>query len=252
MDSFDDAFGEDSPAPPTSAEKPSNGNGLLEDESDPAAEFLAREQSNFAGLEDEIPAVGAGDTETVTNGNGDVSNGNGMADDFGIGGDSNGLGLDLDDDFISGSAARPDSPMNGTGYQQNIFVQREEPEKIRIWREDQKRRLEVKDAEEEESKDKLKDAAKKELDDWYKNYDEQISKTRNTNRNAEQEGAAASDASPTEGGKDWERIANLCDFNPKASKQQKDISRMRSLILQLKQQPPSSRRQSSTGSSNAS
>jgi len=211
---------------------------------------LAREQSNFVGLEDEIPEVGGVDIETVTNG--DVSNGNGMADDFGFGGDSNGLGLD--DDFISGSAARPDSPMNGTGLQQNIFVQREEPEKIRIWREDQKRRLEVKDAEEEESKDKLRDAAKKELDDWYKNYDEQISKTRNTNRNAEQEGAAASDASPTEGGKDkdWERIANLCDFNPKASKQQKDISRMRSLILQLKQQPPTSRRQSSAGSSNAS
>lgn len=74
------------------------------------------------------------------------------------------------------------------------------------------------------------------------------------NRAAEQDGAssASGDASPSADGKDWERIANLCDFNPKSSKQQKDISRMRSLILQLKQNPPISRRQSSAGSSNAS
>lgn len=38
------------------------------------------------------------------------------------------------------------------------------------------------DAQEEENKEKLREAAKKELDDWYKNYDEQISKTKNTNR----------------------------------------------------------------------
>lgn len=69
-------------------------------------------------------------------------------------------------------------------------------------------------------------------------------------RTAEQEGAAAA-TSPVDDGKEWEKIATLCDFKDK-SRQQKDISRMRSLILQLKQNPPTSRRQSSAGSSNSS
>lgn len=40
-----------------------------------------------------------------------------------------------------------------------------------------------------------------------------------------------------EPGTEWERIAKLCDFNPKTNKASKDVSRMRSIILQLKQQP---------------
>ncbi len=38
-------------------------------------------------------------------------------------------------------------------------------------------------------------------------------------------------------GKEWERLASLCDFNPKTNKSSKDLSRMRSLLLMLKQQP---------------
>ena len=43
-------------------------------------------------------------------------------------------------------------------------------------------------------------------------------------------------------GTEWERIAKLCDFNPKSAKNTKDVSRMRSVILQLKQggSPPTS------------
>lgn len=40
-----------------------------------------------------------------------------------------------------------------------------------------------------------------------------------------------------EPGTEWERIAKLCDFNPKSSKSSRDVSRMRSIILQLKQTP---------------
>lgn len=38
-------------------------------------------------------------------------------------------------------------------------------------------------------------------------------------------------------GHEWERVTKLCDFNPKANKNNKDVNRMRSLLLQLKQQP---------------
>ena len=35
----------------------------------------------------------------------------------------------------------------------------------------------------------------------------------------------------------WSRVSNLCDFNPKTSKTVKDVSRMKSIILQLKSGP---------------
>lgn len=40
-----------------------------------------------------------------------------------------------------------------------------------------------------------------------------------------------------EPGTEWDRIAKLCDFNPKAKQGSKDVSRMRSIILQMKQHP---------------
>lgn len=59
---------------------------------------------------------------------------------------------------------------------------REEPEKIKKWREEQKTRLEEKDREEEKKKEELREQAKKELEDWYKHHEETISKTKASNR----------------------------------------------------------------------
>lgn len=57
-------------------------------------------------------------------------------------------------------------------------------------------------------------------------------------RNAEKEWIAERDNEST--GKDWEKITRLCDFNPKTSRNTKDTSRMRSILLQVKQTPPAS------------
>lgn len=54
-------------------------------------------------------------------------------------------------------------------------------------------------------------------------------------RNAEKQFVAEVD--DIEPGTEWERIAKLCDFNPKVGRTNKDVSRMRSIILQLKQTP---------------
>ncbi len=50
----------------------------------------------------------------------------------------------------------------------------------------------------------------------------------------ESAGAAGHDTNAQTAG-DWERVARLCDFNPKNSKCAKDVGRFRSLLLQLKQ-----------------
>lgn len=209
------------------------GDNFDQPEVDPAAEFLAREHDQLAGLEDELNSVAApppiddgsfiqqGSTPSQVDHMGSFE----MIDNFGQqdGFESGGLTSEL---FASPAPPRP--------------VTREEPEKIKKWREEQKKRLEEKDANEEKRKEELREGAKKELDEWYRHHEEQIAKTKTANRNAEKQFVAESDE--IEPGTEWERIAKLCDFNPKSSKTSKDVSRMRSIILQLKQTPPAAKR----------
>ncbi|XP_001868264.2 clathrin light chain isoform X2 [Culex quinquefasciatus] len=229
------------------------GDGNFEQtEVDPAAEFLAREQNALAGLEDEIPPVVAGNgdaaSDDVTQARSDALGGLefeetgsfemiNAADSAANGGASGlpdfGAPADLDADGYP-SNNEDDGNDDFSGYTVPKQVT-EEPEKIRKWREDQKTRLEEKDREEERKREELREQARKELEDWYKHHEEAISKTKSANRNAEKQFVAETDE--IEPGTEWERIAKLCDFNPKTNKSSKDISRMRSIILQLKQNP---------------
>jgi len=112
-----------------------------------------------------------------------------------------------------------------------------EPETIRVWREENAKRLAEKDAKEEEMLSELREQAKKELSDWYKHYKEQVEKTKSFNRESEMEFVAeVNDIKP---GTEWERVNKLVDFNSKHSKSTKDTTRMKSIMLQLKQNPPS-------------
>jgi len=241
MDGFDDNFG----APAT---EPSS-------EVDPAADFLAREQDQLGGIvnglegatiEAEQPDLFGG--STVTGQSNDILSAF-SADpiesppEMIMNGDAEGF---AGNDFM-GVEPEPvidvAQPMMDTPSKEEpapVFFQqeqtREEPEKIRRWREEQAARLEKKDMEEEIKKEELREQAKIELEEWYRHHEEQMSKTRSANRSAEKQYVADSQTVPQ--GEEWERIAKLCDFNPKSSKGSKDVSRMRSIILQLKQSPP--------------
>ncbi|GIX89352.1 clathrin light chain A [Caerostris extrusa] len=184
-------------------------------EEDPAADFIAREHNQLAGIEDDTLGL---DHESNVN----VAAGD-FPDDFG-------LHNSVDTEHMNGPSSEP-FPATPTVRSAN----REEPEQIKAWREEQKKMLEIKDAEEEKKKLELSETAKKEMDDWYARYKEQIEKSKLNNRNAEKEWIADRDAESP--GQEWERIARLCDFNPKSSRSTKDTSRMRSIILQLKQSP---------------
>ncbi|XP_027526091.1 clathrin light chain A isoform X6 [Neopelma chrysocephalum] len=110
-----------------------------------------------------------------------------------------------------------------------------------------------------------KEKAIKELEEWYARQDEKLEKTKASNRVADEafykqpfadvigyvtninhpcysleqaaEEAFVNDAEDVCPGTEWERVAQLCDFNPKSSKQAKDVSRMRSVLISLKQAP---------------
>lgn len=178
---------------------------------DPAAEFLAREQSALAGLEDEVlPAT----SDSVLQENANPS-------------------IGLESSTGSFEIIQNVSETLDSTPQTNIV--RVEPEKIRKWREEQKTRLEEKDKEEEQKKEELRLQAKVELEDWLRQTEETIAKTKAASRGAEKEDSFEN--GDIEPGTEWERIAKLCDFNPKSNKSGKDVSRMRSIYLHLKQNP---------------
>ncbi|XP_054750917.1 clathrin light chain A-like [Lytechinus pictus] len=108
-----------------------------------------------------------------------------------------------------------------------------EPEKIRLWREEQKNILAKKDEEADELELDWKESAKKEITDWYARQAEQLVKAKASNRAAEE--AFIEKRDEVTPGQEWERIAGHCDFNPKNNKNLKDITRFRSILLHLKQ-----------------
>ncbi|XP_013417998.1 clathrin light chain A isoform X8 [Lingula anatina] len=183
---------------------------ISQTEADPAAAFLAREQDELAGLEDDTFGVSGGQQ-------------------------SGGQDFGFDDDLEQPPQQQMNGPSDTYSAISQVDRQRQEPEKIRLWREQQKERLEKKDADEAEKKEEWREAAKKEMEDWYKHRAEQLQKTKETNRAAEADFVKERDE--TIPGGEWEKICRLCEFNPKGSKTTKDISRMRSILLQLKQTP---------------
>jgi len=201
-------------------------------EEDPAAAFLRREQDELQGLNDDDDDFSGFSHTNSSKIDGEFSaqpneyaNTNGDTNEVLQNGPTNG---DVSDSY-SGKSEKSQPP-------------REEPEKIRKWREEQQRLLEQKDADEAKKKEELRQSAKHELEEWYLRYSEQLEKSklvnREANKNAEKEWIAERDLDTP--GQEWEKIARMCDFNPKSSRNTRDTTRMRSILLQLKQTPPPS------------
>ncbi|XP_062249872.1 clathrin light chain B isoform X2 [Platichthys flesus] len=123
-----------------------------------------------------------------------------------------------------------------------VDIQRQEPESLRKWREEQKTRLEVLDSASKAAEAEWREKAKKELEDWHVHQNDQMEKNKANNRLCPSLARASEEAFLAESdgdspGSEWERVARLCDFNPKTNKQAKDVSRMRSVLITLKQTP---------------
>lgn len=190
------------------------GNGVPEE--DPAAAFLAQQESEIAGIEND---EGFSILESGQ-----------MPDSLSAGGG------DSIDGFMNGDFYQEtNGPTDGYSAISHADRLQSEPESIRKWREEQKERLEALDANSKKQESEWKEKATKELEEWYARQDELLQKTKVNNRAAEE--AFVSEVEETTPGTEWERVARLCDFNPKSSKQSKDVSRMRSVLISLKQAP---------------
>ncbi|XP_054139694.1 clathrin light chain A isoform X3 [Melozone crissalis] len=206
-------FGAQQTQPPTA------GNGMPDGgEEDPAAAFLAQQENEIAGIENDegYGILANGEVPEALQG-------------------PEGLGADAVDGVINGDVYKESNgPTDCYAAISQVDRLQSEPESIRKWREEQKERLEQLDANSRKQEAEWKEKAIKELEEWYARQDEKLEKTKASNRAAEE--AFVNDAEDFPG-TEWERVAQLCDFNPKSSKQAKDVSRMRSVLISLKQAP---------------
>ncbi|NXK04227.1 CLCA protein, partial [Herpetotheres cachinnans] len=194
-------------------------NGALDGaEEDPAAAFLAQQENEIAGIENDegYSILESGEVPAALQAPEGLDSGTGGGAAGPRGAESNGL----TDSYAAIS---------------QVDRLQSEPESIRKWREEQKERLEQLDANSRKQEAEWKEKAIKELEEWYARQDDKLQKTKASNRAAEE--AFVNDAEDVFPGTEWERVAQLCDFNPKSSKQAKDVSRMRSVLISLKQAP---------------
>ncbi|XP_036789484.1 clathrin light chain A-like isoform X2 [Oncorhynchus mykiss] len=218
-----------------SAPQAAAGNGTDED---PAAAFLAQQESEIAGIENDegFSILDSGEVPTSLDNN--------------LTGDAN----DAVDGAVNGDIhEESNGPSDAYSAISSADRLQAEPESLRKWREEQRERLEVLDANSRKQESEWKDKAKVELEEWHTRQDEQLEKTKVNNRVLDEdfykqpfsdligyvaaEEAMLSDMDENNPGTEWERVARLCDFNPKSSKQAKDVSRMRSVLISLKQAP---------------
>uniref|UniRef100_A0A8C6TFE3 Clathrin light chain n=1 Tax=Neogobius melanostomus TaxID=47308 RepID=A0A8C6TFE3_9GOBI len=168
-------------------------NGAPQVEEDPAAAFLAQQESEIAGIENDSDGFGA--SEVITFFWFQCAN-------------------------LATSPNESNGPTDSYAAIAQVDHQRQEPESLRKWREEQQARLEALDSASKTAEEEWRAKAKKELEDWHVHQNEQMEKNKVNNS-----------------GTEWERVARLCDFNPKTNKQAKDVSRMRSVLISLKQTP---------------
>lgn len=210
---------------------------------DPVADFLAREQDLLADI-DGVAAPPANAPAQRAAGYND-----GQAEDDievmavgppSVGGGDSGVdlaGLDYQSTppvpLVNGNGVNSQhSAASSKGTSPVPAVPRVEAENIRRWREQHKILLEKKDEAEEKKKSELRSAAKKELEDWYKQRDAALKLTREANRKAEEEHLAEFGREQGESAQ-WDEIARLCEAKAQ-HKGGKDVSRLKSLLLHLK------------------
>ncbi|XP_005159862.1 clathrin light chain A isoform X1 [Danio rerio] len=213
-----------------SAPQGSAGNGVGADE-DPAAAFLAQQESEIAGIENDegFSILDSGDVPSS-------------------------LSQDQDGGAMNGDLhGESNGPSDVYAAISSVDRLQAEPESLRKWREEQRDRLEELDANSRKQEAEWKEKAKLELEEWHTRQNEQLEKTKVNNRVLDEdfykqpfadligyvaaEEAMVSELDENSPGTEWERVARLCDFNPKSSKQAKDVSRMRSVLISLKQAP---------------
>ncbi|XP_029917212.1 clathrin light chain B isoform X2 [Myripristis murdjan] len=143
-------------------------NGAHPAEEDPAAAFLAQQESEIAVIENDGDGFEALE-ET------DVQQPPQQPTDYdGFGGEP----ATVNGDMFQES----NGPTDSYAAIAQVDQQRQEPESLRKWREEQKARLEELDSASKAAEAEWKEKARKELEDWHVHQNEQMEKNKANNR----------------------------------------------------------------------
>ncbi|PAA83836.1 hypothetical protein BOX15_Mlig005152g2 [Macrostomum lignano] len=187
---------------------------------DPLSDFLSREQEHMNELGDDFVSGQNQDQEEQNH-------------------EQNNEFVEEDWNGIGGGDQQPPAEENGPQDTYSAIrsadTEQGEPEKIRQWRIEFEAKIAEKDEAEAKAINEWRESAKHELETWAKNHEEQMAKNKTGNRETQEAFIRERDESLPGG--EWERVARLCDFNPKTGKQTKDVSRMRSILFRLKTEP---------------
>ncbi|XP_074877073.1 clathrin light chain A isoform X4 [Buteo buteo] len=141
-------------------------NGALDGaEEDPAAAFLAQQENEIAGIENDegYSILDSGEVPSAL-----------QAPE---GPDSGAVGVVNGDVYQESNG-----PIDSYAAISQADRLQSEPESIRKWREEQKERLEQLDANSRKQEAEWKEKAIKELEEWYARQDEKLQKTKASNR----------------------------------------------------------------------
>lgn len=110
---------------------------------------------------------------------------------------------------------------------------------LREWEERHEKELEMKVKEEDSEKARIRAAAAEQRAKWEAERQAKIEKTKKANRMEEQVGLQAAqdsfDKVNSTDGISWERVYQLIDFNREPTPGQRDTSRMKQLLFQMRQ-----------------
>nr|XP_021146188.1 clathrin light chain A isoform X4 [Columba livia] len=140
-------------------------NGMLDGaEEDPAAAFLAQQENEIAGIENDVGVLEGREVLSAMQ-------------------DPDDLGLGAVDGGVNGNIHQESNgPKDSYAAISQVDRLQSEPESIRKWREEQKERLEQLDANSRKQEAEWKEKAIKELEEWYARQDEKLQKTKASNR----------------------------------------------------------------------
>eukprot|EP00746_Dinoflagellata_sp_MGD_P085723 gnl/MRDRNA2_/MRDRNA2_33918_c0_seq1.p2 gnl/MRDRNA2_/MRDRNA2_33918_c0~~gnl/MRDRNA2_/MRDRNA2_33918_c0_seq1.p2 ORF type:complete len:214 (-),score=68.72 gnl/MRDRNA2_/MRDRNA2_33918_c0_seq1:252-893(-) len=109
---------------------------------------------------------------------------------------------------------------------------------LREWEEKHERELEEIMRKEESDKKQRREKAKEDIAAWYDERKTNNTKKAKSNREEEATLEAARAEAMKPGANPWERIVDLIDTNAQAGDSFRDTSRMRTLLISLKNSPP--------------
>ena len=189
----------------------------------------AQQQGNGNETADDIFGDNTGHQEPLLGGGGDASNA------------QDGQGDNADDIFGSPQQDQQNSTdvfgAQAQGDADDIYsagpAEPAEPEResaLVEWQKQKDQEIAAIDAQEEKDVAEMKEKARKQLDDYNKKVDEAQAKRAKHNLDVDKETFAALNSHPEN---QWESVVTYIDFN-RSDLHEKDVSRMKSLLLQLK------------------